>query len=117
MTVQNTHTTAMARQIEESVTIEIFKNENDITLNSKSEWRNARVPRVKIEIGDRDSAETQPDITLRPKPLQALINSVKNTTPETDFWDREMSKAIMGKRKNAESNNKSSREATETNTV
>ena len=45
----------MARQIEEG--IEILKSEADVIMNSKGEWNGSKLPRMRIERGDKMEGE------------------------------------------------------------
>ena len=51
MKVGRKHRTPLTRQLEEAVAIETKKV--DILLNSKSEFHGSRIPRVRIEVGDK----------------------------------------------------------------
>ena len=50
MKVVETHRSPLSRQIHEGVAIET--NKADIVMNSKSEWNQARLPRIIIESGE-----------------------------------------------------------------
>ena len=56
----------MPRQIEESVLIDNMRTENDVTMNSKSEWRSTTIPRVRVEMGNRLS---NPEADSKPRGL------------------------------------------------
>ena len=51
MKVVRSHMTPLARQIHESVEIEW--SQAKIILNSKGEWNGSRIPRVRVEVGEK----------------------------------------------------------------
>ena len=48
---------AMHRQIVQAIEIEMSKP--DILLNSKSEWGYPKIPRLRVEVGDKMTPQTQ----------------------------------------------------------
>ena len=51
MKVMRNHTTALTRQIEESVAID--KKKVDLLMNSKGEWNSKKIPRIVVQVQGR----------------------------------------------------------------
>ena len=55
MKVMRSHSTALTRQIEESVALD--KKKVHILMNSKGEWNSQRIPRIVVQVQGRDEEE------------------------------------------------------------
>ena len=79
MKVLRSHKTPLTRQIQESVEIECSLAK--IIMNSKGEWNGSRIPRIKIEVGEKLQEEDDDKYTKK--------SDKKNEHVETREWTTE----------------------------
>ena len=83
---------ALARQIREGVEIEMCKG---VLMNSKAEWNNARIPRIIIEEGDRQTEDKESGLCKQRKetripPPRVERNEKRRAEDHSDISNQSM---------------------------